>query len=61
MRYVLRTWKCRNCGNSNRTEVARDGTAKCGFCVDVTRIQPCRVRGDETAAQLSIPFRRARP
>jgi hypothetical protein len=60
MEYGLRNWKCRNCGRSNRTEVAVDGTAACGFCAEKTRIQPSRVRGDETPAQLSITWRRER-
>jgi hypothetical protein len=56
----LRTWKCRNCGRANRTEVAADGTAKCEFCADVTRIQPSRARGGETDAQVSVTARRNR-
>lgn len=57
---LLRTWKCRNCSHSNRTEVARDGTAQCAFCKETTRIQPSRSRAEETPAELSIPLRRAR-
>jgi hypothetical protein len=55
-----RTWKCRNCGRSNRTAVASDGTANCEFCAEITRIQPSRVRGGETEAQLSVATRRNR-
>jgi hypothetical protein len=58
MKYALRTWTCRNCGRSNKTAVALDGTVKCDHCEDVMRIQPSRSRGGETPGQL---YRLARP
>jgi hypothetical protein len=57
---TLRNWYCRNCGRSNQTVIAQDGTARCEYCANVTRIQPSRVRGYETPAQLSIPYRKDR-
>ena len=44
----LRTWKCRNCGRANSTEVALNGTAKCAHCSDLMLIQPSRIRGGVT-------------
>ena len=44
MKYVLRNWKCRNCGRANATTVELDGTAKCEFCAYVMSIQPSRIR-----------------
>ncbi len=58
MQNVLRTWHCRNCGRTNETEIALDGTVKCEFCASVTRIQPSRVRGLETPSQLSASRQR---
>jgi hypothetical protein len=55
---VLRNWNCRNCGRSNKTEVAANGTVKCAFCTDVMWIQPSRMRGGETAGQLYRPVQR---
>ena len=48
MERLIRKWNCRNCGRSNDTEVALDGTVKCEYCVDVRKIQPSRARGGET-------------
>ena len=53
MQYLIRRWNCRNCGRSNATEVALDGTVKCDYCVDVMKIQPSRARGGETPDQLA--------
>jgi len=58
MEEVLRNWGCRNCGRSNRTVIGQDGTAKCEHCGDMKRIQPSRARGQETADQLSLTWRR---
>jgi len=52
MQYINREWNCRNCGRSNRTEVALDGTVKCEHCAAVNKIQPSRERGGETPGQL---------
>lgn len=60
MEDALRSWTCRNCGRSNKTVVAMDGTGTCEHCAHATRIQPSRFRGGETPAQLSIPWRRVR-
>jgi len=51
MQYVIRNWNCRNCGRSNKTEMAQDGTVKCEFCSDVLRIQPARSRAGQTPTQ----------
>ena len=51
--YLMRKWNCRNCGRSNSTEVALDGSVTCDYCVHVMKIQPSRARGDETSDQLS--------
>jgi len=53
----MRTWRCRNCGRSTQAEVEYDGSAKCSLCGCVTRIQPSRKRGDETARQMPAPPR----
>jgi hypothetical protein len=34
MKFVLRFWKCRKCGQLNKT-IALDDTVKCGFCAQV--------------------------
>ncbi|HYV42363.1 MAG TPA: hypothetical protein VEO02_11295 [Thermoanaerobaculia bacterium] len=47
MLYVNREWNCRNCGRSNRSEVASDGTVKCEYCARVMKIQPSRARDGE--------------
>ena len=52
MQHVNREWNCRNCGRSNRTEVALDGTVKCEHCNSEMKIQPSRARGGETPGQL---------
>src|ERR1700692_2925106 len=49
---VLRNWNCRNCGRSNKTEVAANWTVQCAFCKDAMWIDPSRFRGGETAGQL---------
>jgi DNA-directed RNA polymerase subunit RPC12/RpoP len=53
MLYVNREWNCRNCGRSNRSEVAPDGTVKCEYCARVMKIQPSRARGGEVPNQYS--------
>lgn len=58
MKYVLRTWNCRNCGRANKTLVEMDGTVKCEHCTDTMRIQPSRARGGETPGQM---YKLARP
>lgn len=55
---MLQPWNCRNCGRSNKSEVALDGTVKCEYCNNVMRIQPSKARGGETAAQRSRFTRR---
>src|SRR6266567_8661725 len=55
---VLRNWNCRNCGRSNKTEVAANGTVQCVFCKDAMWIQPSRFRGGETVGQLHRPGQR---
>lgn len=35
----MRRWNCRNCGRSNKTVIAPDGTVKCEYCTDVTNSQ----------------------
>jgi len=42
MEHALKLWKCKNCGRSNETVVALDGTAKCPYCARVLSIQPSR-------------------
>jgi hypothetical protein len=37
---LLRRWNCRNCGRSNETLVAANGTAKCEYCTDVAEVRP---------------------
>ena len=44
MENALRNWKCRDCGRSNRTAVALDGTAKCEHCGYVMSLQPSRLK-----------------
>jgi hypothetical protein len=62
MSSVTRAWNCRNCGRSNNSAVELDGTVTCEFCRRVTRIQPSRHRGGETAGQLSrTPQRTQQP
>ena len=51
MQHVNREWNCRNCGRSNRTEVAMNGTVTCEHCASEMRIQPSRARGGETPGQ----------
>jgi len=51
MQHVNREWNCRNCGRSNRSEVALNGTVKCEHCASEMRIQPSRARGGETPGQ----------
>jgi hypothetical protein len=53
MQHVNREWNCRNCGRSNRTEVALDGTVKCDHCLSAMKIQPSRARGGETPGRSS--------
>jgi hypothetical protein len=60
MRFVMRFWKCRKCGQVNKT-IALDDTVKCDFCAQALTIQllgvPARkltariVRGTATMAQ----------
>jgi DNA-directed RNA polymerase subunit RPC12/RpoP len=47
MESALRTWKCRNCGRTNQTEVALNGTASCEHCSYVMSIQPSRLRNGQ--------------
>jgi hypothetical protein len=37
---VDRGWSCPNCGRSNKTAMALDGTAECEYCTDVARVRP---------------------
>jgi len=53
MQYLIRKWNCQNCGRSNATEVALDGSAICDHCATVARIQASNARGYETPDQLS--------
>jgi DNA-directed RNA polymerase subunit RPC12/RpoP len=53
--HVNREWNCRNCGRSNRTELALDGTVKCEHCLSEMKIQPSRARGGETPGRPSRP------
>jgi hypothetical protein len=53
--HVNREWNCRNCGRSNRTEVALNGTVKCEHCLSEMKIQPSRARGGETPGRPSRP------
>lgn len=53
VQYVIRKWNCENCGRSNATEVALDGTVKCDSCARAAKIQPSRARGGETRDQLA--------
>jgi hypothetical protein len=52
MKYSLRVWHCRNCGRTNKTEIARDGRVECETCHEVIRIQPSLTRGGELPGQL---------
>ena len=36
----LRRWNCRNCGRSNETALALDGTLTCDYCTEVGRLEP---------------------
>ena len=41
-----RSWDCRNCGRSNETELALDGTLTCEYCTEVggpEALRPSRV------------------
>jgi DNA-directed RNA polymerase subunit RPC12/RpoP len=60
MENALRNWKCRNCGRTNRTEVALDGTAKCEHCGYLMSIQPSRVRNGQVLPAV-YPTRRGSP
>ncbi len=53
--HVNREWNCRNCGRSNRTEVAMNGTVQCEHCMSEMKIQPSRARGGETPGQPTRP------
>src|SRR5207245_1604819 len=44
VKYALRSWKCRNCGRSNSTEIALDGTGVCAHCSYLMQVQPSRIR-----------------
>jgi hypothetical protein len=57
MQYVIRKWNCGNCGRSNATEIALDGTVQCDSCADVMKIQPSGARGGETRDQLAAFIR----
>ena len=57
MQYLMRKWNCRNCGRSNATEVALDGSVTCDYCVAVMKIQPSQARGGETSRELSAFIR----
>jgi hypothetical protein len=60
MENQLRSWNCRGCGRSNNTTIEPDGTVTCEFCSAVKKIQPSRIRGGETPAQVSR-FSTSRP
>jgi DNA-directed RNA polymerase subunit RPC12/RpoP len=57
MQYVIRKWNCGNCGRSNATEIALDGTVKCDYCAEVMKIQPSGAHGGETRDQLAAFIR----
>ena len=40
----LRTWKCRQCGRANSTEIGLDGIGTCEHCTKTTAVQPSRIR-----------------
>jgi hypothetical protein len=40
VRSPARRWNCPNCGRSNKTVLARDGTADCEYCTDGARVSP---------------------
>ena len=46
MRFVMRFWKCRKCGQLNKT-IALDDTVKCDFCTQAMTIQLLGARGSE--------------
>jgi len=39
---TLRSWNCRNCGRSNETALALDGTLTCEYCAEVGGLEPPR-------------------
>jgi len=41
---ILRSWKCRNCGRANSTEIGLEGTGTCAHCSAATQVQPSRIR-----------------
>ena len=40
MKSGFRSWNCRNCGRSNETELALDGTLTCEYCAEVGGLEP---------------------
>lgn len=53
MQRLIRKWNCGNCGRSNRTEVALDGTVKCEYCVASMKISPSMASGDRGPSEES--------
>ena len=51
----LRRWNCRNCGRSNKTALALDGTVTCEYCTEVgglEALRPWKVRLNGYAGRL---------
>ena len=51
----LRRWNCRNCGRSNETALALDGTLTCDYCTEVggpEALRPWKVRLNGYAGRL---------
>jgi DNA-directed RNA polymerase subunit RPC12/RpoP len=46
MRFVMRFWKCGECGRPNKT-IALDGTVKCEYCTHTKRFELIGARASQ--------------
>jgi len=52
MRFVMRFWKCGECGRTNKT-ILLDGTAKCEYCARAKKIELIGARASEPVRHMN--------